>query len=807
MPLRLIFLLCTMATCATSIWAQRQQINVAEKAKPFFAIYCNDCHAGGADEGGLQLDKLSGDLSDPATFATWERLFDRVESGEMPPADVARVTDSHRDGFRKIFGAALHRAHTANKGTVYRRLNRREYQNTLNDLFGTNLDLESLLPEDGRSHEFDNVGESLSISMVQLRRYLEAIDSVMDAAIAKKTRRPEPPTIDANYAETREGKKHIGQAWKLADDGAVVFFRKLGYPTGMLRTARAAKTGRYKIRVTGYAYQSDQPITFSVGATTFQRGADRPTFDYFQFSPGKPTTIELEAWMRDGNMVEITPWGISDDDYLIKKNGIDSYPGPGLAINSVQLVGPLLDQWPSRGHELLFADLKRTEIEPSNPVQKTKAWYVPKFETAGSDGEFQATLKRIASAAWRRPATEKSVQPYFDLMQQETAAGASHESALRTAVAAIFCSPDFLYLQEPSGWLDDYAIASRLAYFLTRTTPDAPLLKAAAAGKLSQDRSELLKQTRRLLTDPRHERFVVDFTDAWLNLRDIEFTSPDKNLFPEFDSFLKFSMLQETREFVRTLIADNLPAVNLVKSDFAMLNNRLAAHYEIEGVKGPEIRRVELPATSRRGGLLGQASVLKVSANGTNTSPVVRGVWVMERIMGVTPPPPPPGISGVEPDIRGSSTLRELLDKHRDLDSCRSCHEMIDPPGFALESFDPVGGWRDRFRSLGSGEKVIKSIDGRKVRYKMGPEVDASGKLRKGESFDGYVQFRDQLAKKEDVIARTLITKLMTFATGRELGFSDRASIDKMVAASKRNGHRVKDLIELVVTSALFRHK
>jgi hypothetical protein len=239
-----------------------------------------------------------------------------------------------------------------------------------------------------------------------------------------------------------------------------------------------------------------------------------------------------------------------------------------------------------------------------------------------------------------------------------------------------------------------------------------------------------------------------------------------------------------------------------------MLNNRLAEHYEIEGVAGPEIRPVKLPADSVRGGLLSQASILKVSANGTTTSPVTRGVWVIERILGQHAPPPPPGVPGVEPDIRGASTLRELLDKHRSLDTCRSCHQKIDPPGFALESFDPIGGYRDRFRSLGgNGERVAKEINGLKVRYSLGPKVDAAGQMADGRSFDDFRQFRELLAQDKPLLARAFATKLLTFATGREMGFSDRAEIERIVAASQKTNYGVRDLLWQVVQSEIFRRK
>lgn len=777
--------------------------------KPFFARYCNDCHADGGEEGGLALDDLGSDLSDPATFARWERIYDRVHSGEMPPKDAPQPTAEHRATFARILGEPLTEVHRRQKGTTLRRLNRREYQNTMNDLFGTNLDLENRLPEDGRSHEFDNVGEALSISMVQMQRYLEAADDIIDAAIAKSTTRPKVATKRATYAETREGERFIGDVWKKLDDGAVVFFRGGGYPSGMLRTANTSQAGRYKIRVTGYAYQSDDPITFAVGGTSFQRGSLRPTFGYYSFGPGEPTTIELEAWIERNYMIEITPWGLVADGNLLRNKGADDYPGPGLAILHVDLEGPLVDEFPSRGHRLIFDGVTRREIEPSNPSLKQKSWYVPQFELVSESPAEDASkvLQRVANAAFRRPVNADEVEDFVALFEAQMAEGATMEQALRTAVAAVFCSPEFLYLQEPAGWLDDFALAARLSYFLTRTSPDAELLAVAARGRLAKDPATLVQQTDRLLNDPRSRRFVIDFTDAWLNLRDIEFTSPDQNLFPEFDEFLQFSMLAETRKFFAELIEENANIRELVKPDFAMLNNRLAAHYEIDGVVGPEIRRVALPVDSIRGGVLSQGSVLKVSANGTNTSPVVRGVWVLERIVGQTPPAPPPGIPGVEPDIRGASTLRELLAKHRDSDNCRSCHMMIDPPGFAMESFNPIGGWREHFRSLGDGEKIDIEVNGRKVRYRQGPKVDASGEFADGTKFAGYREFRDLLAEDEEMLARTLATKLLIFATGREMGFSDRPIIDRVVEQAKAKGYGVRDILELVVLSEIFRYK
>ena len=776
---------------------------------PLLEKHCSDCHANGASEGGLSFDNLSQELTDAAAFAKWERVFDRVVNKEMPPKDAPALSAKERSAFAQVLEPALSAAHTATKGTVLRRLNRREYENTLNDMFGVSLDLAGMLPEDGRSHEFDNIGDSLTISMVQLNRYIEAADKVMDAATAKTTKPPQPTTKVVNYKDTREGKTHIGKSWKLLDDDAVVFFRSGGYPSGMLRDANARTSGRYRIRIKAYGYQTEEPITFAIGATTFERGAERPTFGYRAAPPNEVTTIEIEGWMEERYMVEITPWGIDDSNGVIRKQGIDAYRGPGLAILEVEMTGPLVDEFPSRGHQLIYDGIDRVEIEPRDPRQKQRSWYKAQFEVSSKDPQSDArlVLKRVAQSAFRRPVEINELKRYEDLVLAHLEAGASFDEALRTGITAILASPDFLYFREPAGWLDDYAIATRLAYFLTRTAPDEPLLADAANGLLSTDPDVLLRHVQRLLSSPKHERFIEDFTDSWLNLREIEFTNPDAKLFPEFDSFLQYSMLEETRRYFDTLIKENLSVDFLVRSDFAILNNRLAMHYGIEGVAGPELRKVRLDPASVRGGLLSQGSVLKVSANGTNTSPVVRGVWVLERILGQTPPPPPAGVPGVEPDIRGASTLRELLKKHRNLDSCRTCHEMIDPPGFALESFNPVGGWRDRYRSLGDGDQVNTLVNGRRVRYRLGPEVDASGRFQNGKEFEGYRQFRDQLASQEDRLAKTLITKMLTFATGREMGFSDRPLIEKLVLESSKSGHGIQDIIKLVVASEVFRRK
>lgn len=776
---------------------------------PFLAQHCADCHSDSETQGGFNVTDAGTAFNDEKTFATWVRVFDRIDQNEMPPRDADQPKASEKKSFLGGLGRKLEAVHSAEKGTVLRRLNRQEYENTLNDIFGTNLDLVSRLPEDGRSHEFENVGKSLNLSMVQLNQYLESIDAVMDDAISKYTKPPKRESRKISYANGREAPKFIGKQWLKRPDGAIVFFRQFGYPTGMLRDSGVPQSGKYKVRVTGYAFQSDKPITFSVGGTTFKKGLEKPTYGYYSMPPGKPTTIELETWIESNYMIEILPWGIIDRDNQLRKNGIKNYKGPGLAILHVELDGPITDEFPTRGHNLIFDGLSRNEVIPSNKSQMNKSWYVPQFKVdlKNESSEISKALIRVATKAFRRPTQRTEIKPYQDLYNSEKKNGASVEEALRTAVAAIFCAPDFIYLKESQGKLNDLELANRLSYFLNRTTPDNQLLDSAVKGELTNNSANLKQQVDRLLEHEHFNRFVKDFTDSWLNLRDIEFTSPDQSLFPEYDQFLQNSMLDETRLYVKEIILKNHSIQNLVKSDFAMLNSRLAEHYGIDGVNHAEVQKVSLPSDSLRGGLLSQASILKVSANGTNTSPVVRGVWVTERILGVIPQPPPPGVAGVEPDIRGATTLRELLDKHRDSDNCRACHALIDPPGFALESFNPIGGFRENFRSLGKGEKLRLEVNGRRVRYRLGPKVDSTGKLLDGTSFQGYKDFRDHLAQNEKLLATSFTEKVLTFATGREMGFSDRKIIEEIVKESSKTGYNIRDLFHLIVQSEIFKSK
>ncbi|NBN95853.1 MAG: DUF1592 domain-containing protein, partial [Verrucomicrobia bacterium] len=392
--------------------------------------------------------------------------------------------------------------------------------------------------------------------------------------------------------------------------------------------------------------------------------------------------------------------------------------GPGVALDWFEIEGPLNPVWPPASHTRLFGKLpikpfvggndvvppRREKIRslggylPSMYFDLTPAEREPKIETVASVHpveDARQLLSDFLPHAFRRDVSASEIEPYLKLLQARLDAKDCFEDAMRRVYVAVLTSPEFLFLPKPS---DDETLAARLAYWLWNGPPDDALLAAARDHTLRQP--EVLRtQVDRLLADPRSERFTRDFARQWLELGRLDETNPDPLLYPEYRFLLGQGVADETPAFLRELIAQDLPARALVKPGFAMLTQRLAEHYGIAGVTGVEVRKVALPADSLRGGLLGQAAIHKLTANGTTTSPVKRGVWVSDRLLDAPAPPPPPGVSAVDPDTRGATTIREQLTKHRTDPNCAACHARIDAPGFALEAFDPVGGLRARYRS------------------------------------------------------------------------------------------------------------
>ena len=586
----------------------------------------------------------------------------------------------------------------------------------------------------------------------------------------------------------------------------------MGYSPTEITQFRSSALGCYRIRVSAYAYQSDEPVAFRVYA---EYGGSKHLAGFYAANP-KPTVVTLTTRLGFRKTIRVVPFGTR----ISKWNAADSEKGPGLAVQWVEIEGPIIEQWPPPSLNRVFGDLP---IEVTNrEAMKRNRRLEPLREVVSATPRQDAEeiLQRLLPKIFRRPVMRQQLAPYLQIILSRIDSGYRFQKAVRVGLKAALCSPDFLFLPERSPTsstqtsqsatkaapLDDYQLASRLSYFLGSTMPDDELLKLASLGKL-RDAETLRRQTERMLQDARAANFTENFVGQWLNLRDIDLTTPDRILYPEYDELLRVSMVQETQLFFDELLTKNLSVLNFVDSDFAILNERLAKHYGIADVGGLELRKVALPADSRRGGVLTQASVLKVTANGTNTSPVLRGVWVLDKILGQPVPPPPANVPAVEPDIRCATTIRELLAKHRQIASCSSCHKNIDPAGFALESFDVIGGWRGHYRSVGEGECVQVKVAGRSVRYKRGLPVESDDTLANGDRFRDIDEFKALLLKDKDQIARCVVEKLLTYSTGSGIQCADRDDVDAIVKRVKQQNYGLRSIVDEIIQSDLFQSK
>jgi hypothetical protein len=511
-----------------------------------------------------------------------------------------------------------------------------------------------------------------------------------------------------------------------------------------------------------------------------------------------------------------------------------SHTGPGVAIDWFEIEGPLHPTWPPESHKRLFGDLPVSTlpegsdvVPPQREAVRSIGGYVPilhkdippqdrkppleTVQSAHPEEDARRLLASFLPRAFRRDVTPQEIEPYVALLKSRLLAKDCFEDAMRRVYVAVLTSPEFLFhpadAKKGRGMFSEkgsYTLASRLSYWLWNGPPDEELL--AKARDESLNRPEVIRgQIDRLLTDGRSERFIEDFTDQWLELGRLDETTPDPQLYPEYRFLLHEGMAAETRAFVRTLLGEDLPVRALLEPGFAMLTQQLAEHYGIWGVHGVKVRKVFWAHNdSVRGGLLGQAAIHKLTANGTTTSPVKRGVWVMDRLLNAPAPPPPPGVSLIDPDTRGTTTVREQLDRHRSDANCAACHSKIDPPGFALEAFDPIGGLRERYRSNGAGdEPPEKSKTPWKVQYKLGPKVDASGAMADGRPFQDVSALNKLLAEDQERLAAAFVTHLSRYATGSEVGYADRADIRRIVASTKEGGYRLRALVHALGTSRL----
>ena len=796
-------------------WPVSEEDAVGVQREPLKALVeasCIDCHDADTKTV-LNFGDLGFDLADADTYETWEKVFDMIESGEMPPEKKPRPDPNLKKVALKSLKRHLRDTSVARQKrdgrTPARRLTRAEYEYTMHDLLGIGGDLASKLPPENTSSTFDTIAADQGISPVHIRSYLAAADAAIDEAIELGRKpRMEPRLIDyRNNVYSRmwfERELRRGGNTVLRTDDAYVLFDNRPQRSPHTNQSdsmgiRFPVPGRYRIVAEAYAYQAKTPVTFCLYRAN-DLAAKRELIGSWQLDPGKPRQVEVEQYFRPGDFFFLAP---SDLDATpqgrdVFSIGAKDYPGEGVAIRRLTLEGPLEKQWPPDRTRNLLGDVefragqngRHTIILQERPMARIKD-----------------VVSRLGPRVFRRPLENNEPTNWAALAEPALVEERRVDEALRLVLRAMFSSPEFLYHQAEPGRLDDYALATRLSYFLWKSLPDDQLFLLAAEGKLS-DQATLASEVDRMLDDEKAQRFVADFLDQWLELESIDATTPDEKLYPEWDDVLRQATLEETRRFFSELIWDDRGVREFIDSDFTFLNRRLAEHYGIPGVEGLEFRKVKLPADSPRGGLLTHASILKVTANGTNTSPVPRGRFVLANLLGTPPSPPPPGAGAVEPDTRGTTTIREELAAHRSVESCNRCHREIDPPGFALESFNPIGGFRTRYRSTGKGDRPTTKLFGRAVReYRLGPRVDASGTAAGGEKFAGIRDFKRLLLKKEEQIAGHVLNQLIAYATGAEIQFADREERDGILEAARRDGYGLRAMIHSVVQSDMFRNK
>jgi len=776
----------------------------AEQVRPFLTKYCVECHQGQKPKGKFGVDKLAISFAERSTRDHWQAVGAQLRSGEMPPAKKQPRPETKEsrlvlDWIDRSIAAAENAQRAAQGRVVLRRLNRNEYQNTIRDLLGVDIDLRDMLPADSSANGFDNVGEALHVSSFLMEKYLEAADTALNVAISNRPQ-PPPSTTKRYSLKDQHGVKSTTEKVYRIQGETVVCFCSSAWHDVRVYQFYPSERGHYRFRISASGVQSaGKPVTFRVGSTSRggQLSGKNGFVGYFDAPPEKPKVFEFVEYIEPRHTISILPYGLAGAQ-AVNKIGADQYDGPGLAVQYVEVEGPLNETWPPAGHRRLFGDLAQGPAPVVN--QRDRVEVISKDPAADA----ARVLKSFARRAFRRAVTDDDLKPYLALVQAKLTDKQSFEQAVRVGMTAILLSPDFLFLREKPGPLDDFALASRLSYFLWSTMPDEELLTLAEQRKLRQP-ATLRQQVERLLKDSKSAAFTENFLGQWLALRDIDFTEPSHLLYPEFDHMLKVSMVRETELFFAELLKHDLSLTNLVASDFSMLNGRLAKHYGIPGVEGFAFRKVPLPPESPRGGVLTMASVLKVTANGTTTSPVLRGAWVLERILGTPPPKPPANVPAIDPDIRGATTIREQLAKHRQLASCATCHVKIDPPGFALESFDVIGGWREHYRTTGSGGVVV--VEGRRMPYHQGKKVDPSDVLPDGSRFANVSEFKQLLLRDKDQLARALTAKLLTYATGGVVETADKAEIEAIVARLREKEYGMRTLVHEVVQSGVFRSK
>ncbi len=789
------FVILVLATIASDVIATEQQPpDFAAAGFAFVQKHCVSCHGGDDPAAEMSLQAFRDSESIVKQRKVWDAVLRALNAGEMPPDDQPQPGEEEVDAFvqliRGVFDHADRNAKPDPGRVTMRRLNRSEYRSTIRDLIGIDFDPTADFPSDDIGYGFDNIGDVLSISPVLMERYLAAAESIMDRAIV-----PKPPAVI---------KRHLGSTYTEPASGESASLIVNGYrpmrtsgerpiDVGPVNTTyKWADDGDYKFRTKVFKETTnDQPLKVTILVSGKDLSDSSSTEELDKISGGVPRPAKIlktfEVTATEAGKAEVlevdVPAMKGRERMLVAIDKVSpDQPQATLWIEHLALDGPI-DTRPASQRKLLAMDDSRSAVEQTEDV-----------------------LRRFLRRAFRRPAQPDEVDRLAKLVAGAMASGESWESSMQMAMQAVLCSPKFLFRVEldsnPSDIaarpLDDFQFASRLSYFIWNTMPDDELLDLAERGELT---AKLDEQVKRMLADERSVAFVDSFAMQWLQLRRIDSIAPDAARFPSFGPALRSAMVRETEMLFGSVVKEDRNILDLIAADFTYLNEPLAKHYGIadtlgnlqgepesrpggEKIKGETFVRVSL-GDSVRGGLLTQASLLTVTSNPTRTSPVKRGRWVLEQLLGAPPPPPPPNVPELEEEGAGKTagSLRERLEEHRKNPACANCHAKMDPIGFALENFDAIGAFRTR-----DGEF----------------EIDASGEFGDGTKVNGPKELRSLILDRKDDFTRCLVEKMLTYAVGRGIEYYDRPVVERIVREMPASDYKFSALVTKIVKSEAF---
>ena len=753
---------------------------MAEADQAVVNRYCLSCHNDRALRGGLSLEGAA--LDDVRNHAeVWERALRKLRAGAMPPDGAPRPDAAAYQSLVTYLETELDTLAAAapNPGRTdtFRRLNRTEYGNAIRDLLALNVDVASLLPQDDASFGFDNVGAG-ELSPTLMERYLAAAQKISRLAVGSMAIVPGSRVVTVRPDTTQEG--HLA-----------------GLPFGTRGGAQVAHTfpldGEYEIEVR-LARNRNENIEGLRESHVLEMTLDGERLELFNVVPDRnrfgsyyadedvdkhlnvripisagPHTFGTAFLQKNSALIET-----ERQPYQAQFNQ-DRHPRQQPAVHSVSISGPFepsgIGDTPSR--DRIFS------CRPATPADET--------------GCAATIISSLARRAYRRPVTFSDIEMPM-AFYEEGRAGEGFEAGIELALRALLTSPEFLFRieRDPDGVtpgaayeLSDIELASRLSFFLWSSIPDDALIDDAEAGRL-RDRTTLADHVRRMLADPRAATLTTNFADQWLYLRNLETAAPNLRLFPDFDDNLRSAFRQETQLLFDSIVREDRTVVDLLQADYTFLNERLAGHYGIPGIYGNDFRRVELPADSPRRGLLGHGSILTVTSYATRTSPVLRGKWILENLLGMPPPPPPPNVPALEEPEPGvtARSMRDRMEQHRANAVCAACHRLMDPAGLSMENFDAIGRWRDRADDWSP--------------------IDATGSIPGGGRFDGVAGLRDALLARPEVFVGTMTEKLLTYALGRGLDHHDGPAVRRTLRDAARDNYRFSSLVLGIVESTPF---